>query len=45
MAIALKGAIKGKYRLLAKRVSWPRKKGPTGVRLDVTTGYAVTFVR
>lgn len=24
--------------------SWPRQKGPAGVRIDVTTGTAVSFV-
>jgi hypothetical protein len=42
MSIAMK---RSGYKLLQKRVSWPRVKGPAGVRVDVSTGAAVAFVR
>lgn len=35
---------KAKYKLRTKPVSWPRSKGPVGLRVDVSTGFAVSFV-
>ena len=31
-------------KLVVKRVSWPRTKGPKAVRIDCKTGHAVQFV-
>ena len=36
---------KSGYRLREKKVSWPRMRGVAGVRIDVSTGNAVAFVR
>jgi hypothetical protein len=36
---------KSGYRLCEKKVSWPRMRGVAGVRIDVSTGNAVAFVR
>jgi hypothetical protein len=35
---------KSKYKLRTKKVGWPRVKGPGGVRVEVSTGFAVSFV-
>jgi hypothetical protein len=32
------------YKLRRKPVSWPRLKGPAGIRVDMATGYSVSFV-
>ena len=35
---------KSGYKLLEKRVSWPRMKAVAAVRIDCATGHAVEFV-
>ena len=35
---------RSKYKLRTKPVSWPRVKGPVGLRVDVATGFAVSFM-
>ena len=39
MSIAFK---KSGYKLRMKKVSWPKLKGPAGLRVDVTTGQLVS---
>ena len=36
---------KSGYRLREKKVSWPRMRGVAGIRIDVSTGNVVAFVR
>ena len=33
------------YKLREKRASWPRLKGPVGIRVEVKTGFAVAMIR
>jgi len=43
---AIKDALKKSgYKLLEKKISWPRLKGPAGLRVDVSTGHMVDWVR
>ncbi len=43
---AMRDALKRSgYKLLKKKVSWPRIKGPAGLRVDVASGQMVDYVR